>query len=82
VTPLLPPTVIGSYPQPDWLVDRAVGCAPRLPPRGWDGELSCVASRSSDAAAALHDRMGKETERPLTGGRTTSHTGAADRVPQ
>jgi 5-methyltetrahydropteroyltriglutamate--homocysteine methyltransferase len=29
---LLPTTVVGSYPQPDWLVDRAM-LASRLPPR-------------------------------------------------
>ncbi len=30
--PLLPTTVVGSYPQPDWLVDRAALTA-RMPPR-------------------------------------------------
>ena len=30
--PLLPTTVVGSYPQPDWLVDRAV-LTGRMPPR-------------------------------------------------
>src|SRR3981189_1569125 len=30
--PLLPTTVVGSYPQPDWLVDRAMLGGP-LPPR-------------------------------------------------
>src|SRR6202162_3503257 len=29
--PLLPTTVVGSYPQPDWLVDRAM-LGSRLPP--------------------------------------------------
>src|ERR1700719_1389151 len=29
---LLPTTVVGSYPQPDWLVDRAI-LGSRLPPR-------------------------------------------------
>src|SRR4030088_2928020 len=29
---VLPTTVVGSYPQPDWLVDRAV-LGSRLPPR-------------------------------------------------
>src|SRR5438045_4287903 len=29
---LLPTTVVGSYPQPDWLVDRA-NLSNRLPPR-------------------------------------------------
>ncbi len=32
MTPLLPTTVVGSYPQPDWLVDRAM-LGSRLPPR-------------------------------------------------
>jgi len=32
VAKLLPATVVGSYPQPDWLVDRAV-LGSRLPPR-------------------------------------------------
>ncbi len=30
--PLIPTTVVGSYPQPDWLVDRAM-LGSRLPPR-------------------------------------------------
>ena len=29
---VLPTTVVGSYPQPDWLVDRAM-LGSRLPPR-------------------------------------------------
>jgi 5-methyltetrahydropteroyltriglutamate--homocysteine methyltransferase len=32
MTPILPTTVVGSYPQPDWLVDRAM-LGSRLPPR-------------------------------------------------
>jgi len=32
VAPLLPTTVVGSYPQPDWLVDRQM-LGSRLPPR-------------------------------------------------
>src|SRR4030081_931502 len=32
VTDILPTTVVGSYPQPDWLVDRAM-LGSRLPPR-------------------------------------------------
>ena len=32
MTQLLPTTVVGSYPQPDWLVDRAM-LGSRLPPR-------------------------------------------------
>ena len=30
--PLLPTTVVGSYPQPDWLIDRE-RLGSRLPPR-------------------------------------------------
>jgi 5-methyltetrahydropteroyltriglutamate--homocysteine methyltransferase len=32
ILPILPATVVGSYPQPDWLVDRAM-LGSRLPPR-------------------------------------------------
>src|SRR5882762_523813 len=32
VTDILPTTVVGSYPQPEWLVDRAM-LGSRLPPR-------------------------------------------------
>jgi 5-methyltetrahydropteroyltriglutamate--homocysteine methyltransferase len=32
MTPILPTTVVGSYPQPEWLVDRAT-LGSRLPPR-------------------------------------------------
>ena len=32
MAPLLPTTVVGSYPQPDWLVDRQM-LGSRLPPR-------------------------------------------------
>ena len=42
VTPLLPTTVVGSYPQPDWLVDRE-GLRNRLPPRVRARELWRVA---------------------------------------
>jgi 5-methyltetrahydropteroyltriglutamate--homocysteine methyltransferase len=35
---LLPTTVVGSYPQPDWLVDRAM-LASRLPPRTRAAEI-------------------------------------------
>ncbi len=40
--PLLPTTVVGSYPQPDWLVDRAVLMG-RLPPRTRAREIWRVA---------------------------------------
>src|SRR5258708_37002554 len=32
MTPLLPTTVVGNYPQPEWLVDREM-LGSRLPPR-------------------------------------------------
>ena len=39
---LLPTTLVGSYPQPDWLIDRAK-LAGRLPPRVRANELWRVA---------------------------------------
>jgi 5-methyltetrahydropteroyltriglutamate--homocysteine methyltransferase len=36
--PLLPTTIVGSYPQPDWLIDRE-GLKSRLPPRVRAAEL-------------------------------------------
>ena len=39
---ILPTTLVGSYPQPDWLIDRAK-LAGRFPPRVRAGELWCVA---------------------------------------
>src|SRR3979490_3261376 len=41
MAPILPTTVVGSYPQPDWLVDRAM-LGSRLPPRTPAPELSRV----------------------------------------
>ncbi len=38
MTPILPTTVVGSYPQPDWLVDRAM-LGSRLPPRTRAAEI-------------------------------------------
>src|SRR6201987_3925372 len=40
--PLLPTTLVGSYPQPDWLIDRAK-LAGRFPPRVRAKELWRVA---------------------------------------
>src|SRR5919197_6565563 len=40
--PLLPTTVVGSYPQPDWLVDRSL-LGGRLPPRTRAPEIWRVA---------------------------------------
>src|SRR2546428_10035534 len=42
VIPLVPTTVIGSYPQPDWLIDRDMLGA-RLPPRARAREIWRVA---------------------------------------
>ena len=47
--PLLPTTVVGSYPQPDWLVDRAV-LTGRLPPRTRAREIWRVAEPMLEAA--------------------------------
>ena len=46
---LLPTTVIGSYPQPDWLIDRELLGA-RLPPRGRASELWRVGEAQLSAA--------------------------------
>ena len=46
---LLPTTIVGSYPQPDWLIDRA-GLAVRLPPRVRARELWRVAPELLEAA--------------------------------
>lgn len=57
---LLPTTVIGSYPQPDWLIDRE-GLGSRLPPRVRARELWRVEERflqqaQDDATLlAIHD---------------------------
>ena len=47
--PLLPTTVVGSYPQPDWLVDRAV-LTGRLPPRTRAREIWRVAEPMLEGA--------------------------------
>src|SRR6201988_5089453 len=39
---LLPTTIVGSYPQPEWLIDRA-RLAGRFPPRGRAAELWRIA---------------------------------------
>src|SRR3984893_3562956 len=39
MAPILPTTVVGSYPQPDWLVDRTM-LGSRLPPRKRALEIS------------------------------------------
>ncbi|MEX0854045.1 MAG: cobalamin-independent methionine synthase II family protein [Cucumibacter sp.] len=57
---LLPATVIGSYVQPDWLVDRA-NLKSRLPPRVRAREMWKIAEADLEAAqdtatlAAIHD---------------------------
>ncbi len=57
---LLPTTVVGSYPQPDWLVDRDVltrGTVPRVLQRGfWRVPNASLAEALDDAAAvAIRD---------------------------
>ena len=57
---LLPTTVVGSYVQPDWLVDRA-NLKGRLPPRGRAHEIWKIAAADLEEAqdtatlAAIHD---------------------------
>src|ERR1700676_4234469 len=46
---LLPTTLVGSYPQPEWLIDRA-RLASRLPPRGRVRDLWRVAPEWLDQA--------------------------------
>ncbi len=48
-TPLLPATVVGSYPQPDWLVDRSL-LGSRLPPRTRAPEIWRVAPEHLEQA--------------------------------
>jgi 5-methyltetrahydropteroyltriglutamate--homocysteine methyltransferase len=61
VTPLLPTTVIGSYPQPDWLIDRD-RLRSRLPPRVravelWRVERAYLAQAQDDATLlAIRDQ--------------------------
>src|SRR5215210_1104380 len=49
VSRILPTTVIGSYPQPDWLVDREM-LGSRLPPRLRAREIWRVASEHLEQA--------------------------------
>src|SRR3979409_2030880 len=51
VAHLLPTTVVGSYPQPDWLVDRAM-LGSRLPPRTRALEIWRVAPNFLEQAKA------------------------------
>jgi len=59
--PLLPTTIVGSYPQPDWLIDR-VRLKDRLPPRVRAKELwrmpeELLAVAQDDATVlAIHDQ--------------------------
>jgi 5-methyltetrahydropteroyltriglutamate--homocysteine methyltransferase len=46
---VLPTTVVGSYPQPDWLIDRA-NLKGRLPPRVRAREIWRVAENFLEAA--------------------------------
>src|SRR3984957_11383938 len=47
--PLLPASLVGSYPQPDWLIDRQM-LSERMPPRVRAGELWRVAPEWLDQA--------------------------------
>ncbi|HEX2591279.1 MAG TPA: hypothetical protein VHL34_07270 [Rhizomicrobium sp.] len=59
--PLLPTTIVGSYPQPEWLIDRAK-LKDRLPPRVRAKELwrvpeALLADAQDDATiVAIHDQ--------------------------
>src|SRR5215212_12062998 len=60
-TPLLPTTVVGSYPQPDWLVDRE-NLRNRLPPRIraheiWKIEEPLLHQAQDDATLLAIDAM-------------------------
>jgi len=58
---LFPTTLVGSYPQPDWLIDRT-SLAKQMPPRVRAGELWRVAPEHLEAAQddatliAIHDQ--------------------------
>src|ERR1700709_1338475 len=60
---LLPTTIVGSYPQPDWLIDRAK-LAGRFPPRVRARELWRVAepylAEAQDDATAMAIRAQEE----------------------
>ena len=59
--PLLPTTLVGSYPQPDWLIDREK-LAARFPPRVrarelWRVDPSCLEEAQDDATLlAIRDQ--------------------------
>jgi 5-methyltetrahydropteroyltriglutamate--homocysteine methyltransferase len=61
ISPLLPTSLVGSYAQPDWLIDRAK-LAGRFPPRVRAKELWCVTPDYLDQAQddatllAIHDQ--------------------------
>src|SRR6202451_4620193 len=54
--PLFPTSLVGSYPQPDWLIDRRM-LSKRMPPRVRAGELWRIApewlDQGQDAATIL-----------------------------
>ena len=63
--PLRPTAIVGSYPQPDWLIDRE-GLKSRLPPRVRAKELwripealLCRIGLPLDAALTLRDDLKK-----------------------
>jgi 5-methyltetrahydropteroyltriglutamate--homocysteine methyltransferase len=65
--PLFPTTLVGSYPQPDWLIDRAK-LAGRFPPRVRASELWRPApeflAEAQDDATVLAIRAQEAISRP------------------
>ncbi len=64
---LLPTTLVGSYPQPDWLIDRA-SLAKQMPPRVrardlWRVDARAARSRAGRRDAARHPRPGARRPR-------------------
>lgn len=59
--PLLPTTVVGSYPQPGWLLDRAA-LGNRVPPRGRARDRWRVAARAKLAAMVAATRAVRATQ--------------------
>ena len=82
---LLPTTVVGSYPQPDWLVDRALlkTMVPRVRMRElWRVEEPYLAQAQDDATLlAIRDqeRAGIDNEKPAT---ITNRAGRSVSVPR
>src|ERR1700686_3300588 len=78
MTCLLPTTVVGSYPQPEWLVDRAM-LGSRLPPRTRAGEIwrvpPAVLEQAQDDATVVAIRdMERAGIDIITGGERATRT--------